>query len=276
MTRPTEVSAGRFFLLANFVPNMTAFVIPERGDQLNFAASHPLNAPCDEELKSTDPKVVSEYMKQHFKAFDLDWDEFGQRWVEQEWSGTGQVYCNFYHSTKLNALLLGDAAHATVPNLGQGMNTALADVKVLDDLLEQHDDEWDTVLPAFSNDRVKEGNALTDLSYNTFCISGAMQAEIMIRQTTRKFLNQWLPFWLVAEEPLWKIGFGKPLSKAYHEVNQLGYLKRARRINQDIKRNHFETQCGMVDPTSSSNVPSRWMILGGIVLAAVASVAYTY
>ena len=45
------------------------------------------------------------------------------------------------------------------------MNTALADAAVLDSLLDEHKDNWDAVLIKFSSERVKEGNALTDLSF---------------------------------------------------------------------------------------------------------------
>lgn len=44
-------------------------------------------------------------------------------------------------------LLIGDAAHATTPNMGQGAAMALEDVAVLCELLAEGD--WDDVLPAF-------------------------------------------------------------------------------------------------------------------------------
>jgi kynurenine 3-monooxygenase len=43
------------------------------------------------------------------------------------------------------ALLLGDSAHAVVPFYGQGMNCAFEDVRVLDDLIEKHGTDWETV-----------------------------------------------------------------------------------------------------------------------------------
>jgi 2-polyprenyl-6-methoxyphenol hydroxylase-like FAD-dependent oxidoreductase len=44
-------------------------------------------------------------------------------------------------------LLVGDAAHATTPNMGQGAAMALEDVAVLCELLAGA--EWDDVIPAF-------------------------------------------------------------------------------------------------------------------------------
>ena len=156
--------------LANCVPNVVAFVLPERGGQLNFGMGWSMNKSCDPELLSDDATIVSAYLKKHFRGGPfqpetMDFEEFGQRWVEQGLSETQFVHCNFYHSMKLRALLMGDAAHATVPNIGQGMNTALADASALNMLLDEHDDDWDVVLPAFSQLRVKEGNALSELSF---------------------------------------------------------------------------------------------------------------
>jgi 2-polyprenyl-6-methoxyphenol hydroxylase-like FAD-dependent oxidoreductase len=245
ITRPKTVQHGYIYLLSECVPNVISITIPERGDQLNFACGYSLNAPCDEALHSTNPTVISKYMKEQFSGHDLDFEEFGKRWVEQPWFTTGQVHCNFYHSTKINALLLGDAAHATVPNIGQGMNTALADAKALDDIMDQCNDDWELILPMYSKERVKEGNALTDLSFHSFSHSNTMQAEIMIRQALRKWLHNLFPT-LVSKEPMQQILLGKKLSEAYHEMIQLGYFERSRRINQDIKRQWFERKVGMV------------------------------
>jgi hypothetical protein len=46
-------------------------------------------------------------------------------------------------------------AHATVPDIGQGKNTALPDAALLNRLLDRQKDNWDQVLPAFSEERVR-------------------------------------------------------------------------------------------------------------------------
>ncbi|KAJ1615833.1 hypothetical protein T492DRAFT_918807 [Pavlovales sp. CCMP2436] len=87
---------------------------------------------------SDDTGRVEKYLRAQWKAFPLPFEDFARQFVAQPWSTTGQVHCNLYHSEKLCAIIMG-------------MNTALADAAALD-------------LPAFSVDRVKEGNALTDTS----------------------------------------------------------------------------------------------------------------
>ena len=245
ITRPSNVDEGRFFILFNCLPNMTSFTIPERGGQLNFACGYQLDKPCDAAMLSDDPKVVRQYLTKHFKAFDLDCDEVALEWVRQPWNTVQQVHCNFYHSTLLQALLLGDAAHATLPNLGQGMNQALVDAVVLNDLLDKYEEDLDEVLPAFSKERVKEGNALTDLSFHTYSLSRSMQLEIIMRQSIRRFLKRIFPFF-VDIEPMVAIAQGMKLSEAYDRVSKQGYFHRSRRINDDIMRTHFERQSGMI------------------------------
>jgi len=61
-------------------------------------------------------------------------------------------------------LLMGDAAHAMYPFMGQGTNCAFEDCAVLIELLERHEDDWMLVLPAFSEARKPHADALTDMA----------------------------------------------------------------------------------------------------------------
>lgn len=75
------------------------------------------------------------------------------------------VRMNTYHMGD-QAVLIGDAAHAMVPFLGQGVNIALQDAVVLAELLATHDVA--TALATYSTLRVPEGQACADLSQANF------------------------------------------------------------------------------------------------------------
>lgn len=253
---PKALDAKSVSLLPTILPKMNGIALPEKGGVVNLSAGYTLNDPCDDELASDDPAVVAEYVKKHLKAFELvDYDDFAQQWVNQSWNSTGQVHCNYYHSDKLQAIIMGDAAHATSPSIGMGMNTALGDASALNRLLGEYNDDWDAVLPAFSKERVKEGRALTDLAYNLFSHSQSQQLRLVLMGALRSKLSKILPF--VWNDPQYDIGQGEKLSVVYDRATQLGIIPSVRYTNDRIRQEFFEQQVGMVTESkkSSSKVP---------------------
>jgi FAD binding domain len=222
---------------------------PETGNMLNISAGVPrhLFDQLAPELKSDDPKVVAKYVKENFKAFELkDYDDFAQQWVNQRWNRTGQVHCNFYHSTEINVVLMGDAAHATSPSIGMGMNTALRDAAIFYKLLQEQKDDFSKVLPSFSAERVKEGNSLTDLAMHLYCMDMKQQTLETIHLVVRVALHKMMP-WLIADHPQNMIGRVKyNLSDVYQQATSLGIIQKHRRINHTIRQSYFEESTGMV------------------------------
>ncbi|KAL7548312.1 hypothetical protein ACHAWF_011611 [Thalassiosira exigua] len=258
---PEGIAPGTFMFINGALPGCGSFILPETGNKLNVAVGTTLNSDCPPELKSDDPEVVAAYFRKHWHAFDIDADDAGKQWVDQGWNTISQVHVNFYHSEKLSALLLGDAAHATSPQIGQGMNTALADAAALDALLDEHKDDWTAVLPKFSQERVKEGNALTDLSFYTYSLSSTQQIGLMIRQRIRVTLNSFLP-WLVAPDPMSEVSKGMKLSEAYSRMVGFGAIQRVRAENDRIMREHFEEKTGMVVKKGGRGFLSKVAIVG--------------
>ena len=64
--------------------------------------------------------------------------------------------------------LIGDAAHAIVPFFGQGMNCGFEDCRVLDELIDQHGDDWTSILQQYQVLRKPDGDAIADLAVNNF------------------------------------------------------------------------------------------------------------
>lgn len=79
----------------------------------------------------------------------------------------GTVKC-FPWNAGGKALLLGDSAHAVVPFYGQGMNCAFEDVRVLDQLIDKHGTEWQTVYDEYGELRKINTDAIADLAEENF------------------------------------------------------------------------------------------------------------
>jgi kynurenine 3-monooxygenase len=77
--------------------------------------------------------------------------------------------------------LIGDACHAVVPFLGQGMNAAFEDCTVLDRCLRQHGPDWAAAFADFECQRKENTDALADMAIDNFL-------EMRDRVSSRWFL----------------------------------------------------------------------------------------
>jgi kynurenine 3-monooxygenase len=77
------------------------------------------------------------------------------------------VRCNPWTHGGTTALI-GDAAHAMLPFLGQGMNAGFEDVTVLDQCLELANDDWSDAIDAYQRLRRPDCDTITDLSLAHF------------------------------------------------------------------------------------------------------------
>nr|CAD7446686.1 unnamed protein product [Timema bartmani] len=102
------------------------------------------------------------------------------------------VKCKPYH-IGCTALIIGDAAHAMVPFYGQGMNAGFEDCRLLDELMERHNDDLSLVLPEFSQTRNEDAEAICDLAmYNYIEMRDLVNKRSFL---WRKKLDELL-FWL--------------------------------------------------------------------------------
>ena len=79
--------------------------------------------------------------------------------------------------------LIGDAAHAIVPFFGQGMNAGFEDCRILDGLIDESKNDWDTILAKYQALRKPDADAIADLAVNNF-------TEMRDRTADPKFLLQ--------------------------------------------------------------------------------------
>jgi len=96
--------------------------------------------------------------------------------------------------------LIGDAAHAIVPFFGQGMNAGFEDCRILDELVEQYEEDWTSILENFQATRKPDADAIADLAVNNFIEMRDRTADpkFLLQKKIEaklheKFPNKWIP-----------------------------------------------------------------------------------
>jgi kynurenine 3-monooxygenase len=115
-----------------------------------------------------------------------------EAFIKRSVSSTLTIRCNRYHYGD-RVLILGDAAHATSPSLGQGCNAALEDVAIFDHLLDEFADDWGKAIAQFTVRRKADAHALVELSDNSLPSSSRLFIEFMIRARVSKMLHHFSP-----------------------------------------------------------------------------------
>jgi kynurenine 3-monooxygenase len=98
--------------------------------------------------------------------------------------------------------LVGDSAHAIVPFYGQGMNAGFEDISVLDDLIEKHGDDWETIFKEYQKSRKPNADAIAELSYRNFVEMSSKTAnpQFILRKKIEKHFaekhpEKWIPLY---------------------------------------------------------------------------------
>lgn len=107
-----------------------------------------------------------------------------------------------YPWVRNKTLLIGDAAHGIVPFYGQGMNAGFEDCRILNDLLNEHNDDWDTVLAAFQTLRKPDTDAIAQLALDNFIEMRDLvaDADFLLRKKIESklyelFPDKWIPLY---------------------------------------------------------------------------------
>jgi kynurenine 3-monooxygenase len=98
----------------------------------------------------------------------------------------------WYYKNKF--LLLGDAAHGILPFFGQGMNCAFEDCSILNKKLDELQDDWEKVLPQFSEERKKDTDAIAQMSYDQYleaCQEFTLENFAMQNQIEKMLLQRY-------------------------------------------------------------------------------------
>ncbi len=181
---------GRFMLiaLANEDGSFTCTLfMPFDGDENSF-----------NQLKT--PKQVDAFFQRTFPDFYDMMPEIGESWGDHPLSSLALMRSYPWHHGKV--ALMGDAAHATVPFYGQGMNGGFEDCSVMWELMQKHSENWGAVFEEYSRVRKPDGDALQDLSMYNYKIMRDSVADpkfLLRKKIESKFSNlypnKWMPLY---------------------------------------------------------------------------------
>jgi kynurenine 3-monooxygenase len=89
-------------------------------------------------------------------------------WEDHPLSSLAIIRC--FPWTNGKVALMGDAAHATVPFFGQGMNAGFEDCSVMNTLMHKYNHDWPTIFKEYEQMRKPNGDAVQDLSLLNYIV----------------------------------------------------------------------------------------------------------
>ena len=161
---------------------------------------------------------VENYFTTIFPDFTTIVPNLYEQWNTNPTSALGIVKTYPWH-VKDTSILIGDAAHATVPFYGQGMNAGFEDCRILDQLLDKHEDNFETCFDEYSRIRKPNGDGVQDLSMHNFIVMRDKTADpkfLLQKEIEKKFTNlypdKWIPLYSMVSftnipySEAWEIG----------------------------------------------------------------------
>ena len=114
----------------------------------------------------TSKEAVDKFFKSTFSDFYDMMPNIADAWEDHPLSSLAIVRC--YPWTHGKTALMGDAAHATVPFYGQGMNAGFEDCTVMWDMMQKHGDNIEKVFDEYQKSRKPDGDGVQDLSLHNY------------------------------------------------------------------------------------------------------------
>lgn len=141
----------------------------------------------------TTKEKVTTFFKEVFPDFYDMMPEVADSWDNHPLSSLAIIRCFPWTHQKL--ALMGDAAHATVPFFGQGMNCGFEDCSVMWNLMQHHDENWATIFKEYEIMRKPNGDAVQDLSLQNYIVMRDKVADpdFLLLQKIERRINYLYP-----------------------------------------------------------------------------------
>lgn len=138
----------------------------------------------------TSKEKVEEFFKSVFPDFFEMMPNVADAWDRHPLSSLAIVRC--FPWTHGKTALMGDAAHATVPFFGQGMNCGFEDCSVMAGLMKKHNEDWEKVFKEYEKVRKPNGDAVQDLSLLNYIVmrDKVSDPEFLLQQKVERRMNE--------------------------------------------------------------------------------------
>lgn len=150
--------------------------------------------------KLNSKEAVDKFFQTTFPDFYEMMPNIADAWEDHPLSSLAIIRCHPWAFGK--TALIGDAAHATVPFYGQGMNAGFEDCTVLWELMQKHDENWPAIFDEYNRERKPDGDALQDLSLENYYVMRDFVADpafLLRKKIEAKFSelypDKWLPLY---------------------------------------------------------------------------------
>ncbi len=148
----------------------------------------------------TTKEAVNTFFKTTFPDFYEMMPNIADAWEDHPLSSLAIIRC--YPWTHGKTALMGDAAHATVPFYGQGMNAGFEDCTVLWELMQKHNEDWRKVFEEYQTMRKPDGDGVQDLSLHNYYVMRDYVAnpKFLLQKKieahfSEKHPDKWLPLY---------------------------------------------------------------------------------
>ncbi len=142
--------------------------LPNEGGSFTCTLFMPFKGEENSFENLTSKKQVDHFFKNTFPDFYELMPNIADAWEDHPLSSLALIRC--FPWTYGKVALMGDAAHATVPFYGQGMNCGFEDCSALWNLMKEHGSDWKTIFPIYQSIRKPNGDAMQDLSLHNYLV----------------------------------------------------------------------------------------------------------
>jgi kynurenine 3-monooxygenase len=147
---------GKFMMIA----------LPNLDGSFTVTMFHPYDGESGFNTLNTAEKVIG-FFKRFYPDTLQHFPNLAEEYFKNPVGMLGTIKCYPWQAFG-KTLIMGDAAHAIVPFYGQGMNASFEDVRIFDEIVEEHQGNWETIFKVFQSERVQNTNAIADLAVDNF------------------------------------------------------------------------------------------------------------